>query len=90
MTCLLSAVVVIMQDAQFEPFGEPVAHRPWNAPARAGRADPSRTLRRSGVGVFWALVIGVVTARAVYFDPDLFGKLGTIAALSRRFYAIFV
>lgn len=79
-----------MHNAQFEPFGEPVAHRPWDAPARAGRADPSRLLRRSGVGMFWALVVGVVAARAVYFDPDLLGKLGNVAALSRYLYAILV
>lgn len=83
-------VVVIMHNAQFEPFGEPVAHRPWDAPVRAGRADPGRLLRRSGVGMFWALVVGVVAARAVYFDPDLLGKLGNVAALSKRLYAVFV
>lgn len=79
-----------MHNAQFEPFGEPVAHCPWDVPARAGQADPGRLLRRSGVGMFWALVVGVVAARAVYFDPDLLGELGNIATLSKRLYAVFV
>lgn len=79
-----------MHDAQFEPFGEPVGHRARDMPAPANRTDPGRWLRRSGIGVFWALVAGVVTARAVYFDPDLLGKLGDIAALSRRLCAVFV
>lgn len=79
-----------MHNAQFEPFGELMAHRPWDAPAGVGRADPGRLLRRSGISVFWALVVGVVAARAVYFDPDLLGKLDNIAALSRRLCAVFV
>lgn len=87
---LFLPVAVIMRDAQFEPFGEPVAHRAWDAPAPAGQADPGRLLRRSGIGVFWALVAGVVAARAVYFDPDLLGKLGDVAAFSKRLCAVFV
>lgn len=90
MACLFLPVVVIMHNAQFEPFGELVAHRSWDVPARVGRADPGRLLRRSGVGVFWALVVGVVAARAVYFNPDLLGKLGEVAALSKRLCAVFV
>ncbi len=76
-----------MHDAQFEPFGEPVARRLWDTPALTGRADPGRLLRRSGVGMFWALVVGVVAARAVYFDPGILEKLGNFAEFSKRLYA---
>lgn len=79
-----------MHNAQFEPFGEPVTYRAWDAPVQTGQADPGRLLRRLGVGVFWALVAGVVTARAVYFDPDLLEKLGNVATLPKRLYAVFV
>ena len=79
-----------MHNAQFEPFGEPVTYRAWSTPARTDRADPGRVLRRLGVGVFWALVAGVVTARAAYFDPDLLQKLGNLATLPKRLYDVFV
>ncbi len=83
-------LVVIMHNVEFEPFGEPVARRLSNASAQTGRADPGRLLRRSGVGMFWALVVSVVAARAIYFDPDLLGKLGEVANLSKRLLAVFV
>ena len=79
-----------MHDDEFEPFGEPVARRLSDAPALSGRADPGRLLLRSGVGMFWALVVGVVAARAIYFDPGLFGKLGEVANFSKRLFAVFV
>ena len=71
-------------------FTQALTLNPNDVPARVGRADPGRLLRRSGVGVFWALVVGVVAARAVYFNPDLLGKLGEVAALSKRLCAVFV
>lgn len=79
-----------MHNAQFEPFGEPVAPRLWDTPAPTSQADSGRLLRRSGVGMFWALVTGVVVARAVYFDPGLLEKLGNVAEFSKRLYAALV
>lgn len=79
-----------MHDTQFEPFGEPVARRLWDTPSLTGRADSGRVLRRSGVGMFWAIVTGVVVARAVYFDPGILEKLGDVAEFSKRLYAAFV
>lgn len=79
-----------MHNDEFEPFGEPVARRLSDMPAQTGRADPGWLLRRSGVGMFWALVVSVVAARAIYFDPGLLGKLGDVANLSRRLFAVFV
>jgi len=79
-----------MHDTQFEPFGEPVARRLWDTPALTGHADSGRMLRRSGVGMFWMLVAGVVVARAVYFDPSILEKLGNVAEFSKRLYAALV
>ena len=53
---------------QFEPFGESVPLR--EAGARALPAWRARVVNL-GVGAFWALVILVVAARAVYFHPDV-------------------
>lgn len=78
-----------MHDTQFDPFGEPVAHSLRDSISQAGRQGPgSRFLLRSGTGMFWTLVIGVVVARIAYFDPD-FAQKFDIAALSRFFHAIF-
>ncbi len=79
-----------MHNAQFDPFGEPVAHSLRDSFAQAGRQGPgSRLLLRSGTGMFWALVIGVVVARVAYFDPDFAQKFGNVAALAKFFHAIF-
>ena len=78
-----------MHDAQFDPFGEPVARSLRGALAQAGRPGPgSRFLLRSGTSMFWALVIGVVVARVAYFDPD-FAQKFDVAAFSKLFHAIF-
>lgn len=87
---LLSPVVVIMHNTQFDPFGEPVAHSLRCAFAQTGRQGPgSRLLLRSGVGLFWVFVIGVVAARVAYFDPDFAEKFGSVAALSKYLHAVF-
>ena len=49
---------------------------------------PPRIILRSGVGLFWMLVIGIVAARAAYFDPDFAEKFGSIAALTNYLHAI--
>jgi hypothetical protein len=53
---------------QFEPFGEPVTLR--EAGARPLSVRRARFVNL-GVGAFWGLVILVVAARAVYFDPNV-------------------
>ena len=78
-----------MRHVQFEPFGEPLAPDPHNGcmpDAEIGTA--SRLVLRSGVGLFWMLVIGIVAARAAYFDPDFARKFGSIAALTNYLHAI--
>ena len=81
--------MVIMHDAQFDPFGEPVAHSLRGDLAQAGRPGAgSRLLLRSGIGMFWALVAGVLVARVAYFAPD-FAQKFDVAALSRLVHALF-
>ncbi|GJD68390.1 hypothetical protein [Methylobacterium gnaphalii] len=66
-----------MRPIQFDPFGEPVAldaDQPRSSTA-------SRIALRSGVGLFWAMVVVIVAARAAYFDPDFAEKFGSVASL---------
>ena len=51
----------------FDAFGEPIAAESAGAPARG-----SAWLLRAGTSVFWLLVVGIVFARAVYFEPGAF------------------
>lgn len=65
-----------MRPIQFDPFGEPVA-----ASSEPGRATAtSRVALRSGVALFWGLVVVIVAARAAYFDPDFAERFGNVAA----------
>jgi hypothetical protein len=53
---------------QFEPFGESLGR---SAPQRDGaEAGGSTSLRWAGTAVFWALVLTIVTARGLFFEPD--------------------
>lgn len=73
-----------MRPIQFDPFGEPVAQ----ADDHERPSPASRIVLRSGVGVFWVLVVGIVVARAIYFDPDFAEKFGSVAALINHFQAV--
>ena len=82
-----------MRHIQFEPFGEPVdeavAHDPRSGwMPNAEKRTASRIVLRSGVGLFWMLVIGIVAARAAYFDPDFAEKFGSIAAVTHYLHSI--
>jgi hypothetical protein len=37
----------------------------------------------AGTGLFWSLVVGIVTARAVFFEPGVFDEFSRVAALVR-------
>lgn len=69
--------MVAMRPLQFDPFGEPVAQ----GVEQATSSSASRIALRSGVGLFWMMVVAIVAARAVYFDPDLTEKFGNLASL---------
>ena len=57
-----------MSQPAFDPFGEPV---PATAPSIVSDR-PAKWLKSAGTSAFWALVAGIVLARAVYFEPGSF------------------
>lgn len=67
----------MVEPSKFDPFGEPVAIVDAVEPAPA-----SRWLARTGAGLFWALVIAIVAARAVYFEPGVFNGLDRAIAFA--------
>lgn len=53
---------------QFEPFGESIGR---STEGRDGTvAGGSPVLRWAGTTIFWTLVLSIVTARGVFFEPD--------------------
>lgn len=71
-----------MQEPRFDPFGEPVAMADSHAPGRA-----SRWLTRAGAGLFWVLVMIIVAARAIYFEPGIFNGFDHAVALAQSLFA---
>jgi hypothetical protein len=68
-----------VQQTEFDSFGERLPKydlRTTSAPKDA----VSRWVLRGGIGLFWSLVVAVLTARVIYFDPDLAAKFGQFAA----------
>ncbi|PNG24934.1 hypothetical protein [Methylocella silvestris] len=59
-----------MYNIQFEPFGERVVVKQELDNLANSDRPLQRTMLKVGVGMFWALVIAIVTARAVYFNPN--------------------
>jgi hypothetical protein len=57
-----------MSQPAYDPFGEPVPTA--ETPVASARA--SYWLKSTGSSAFWALVAGIVLARAVYFEPGNF------------------
>lgn len=66
-----------MDRLRYEPFGEPLAREGEAAP----RSRASKYLLRTGTGLFWSLVAAIVIARAVIFEPGVFGPFTRVAAL---------
>ncbi|TXN21561.1 hypothetical protein [Methylobacterium sp. WL9] len=66
-----------MRSIQFDPFGEPVAQ----AAEQDRPSTVSRLALRSGVGLFWAMVVVIVAARAAYFDPSFAEKFSSVALM---------
>lgn len=71
-----------MRPVQYDSFGEPIAQ-----PVREERVV-SRIALRTGVGLFWTLVVVIVAARAAYFHPHLAEQFGHVAALLDRLRAV--
>ena len=71
-----------MERVEFEPFGERLTQE--DSPRQDSRA--SKWLMRAGSAVFWSLVVAIVLARAVYFDPSVFAGFDRLAALARTVF----
>ncbi len=65
-----------MSRVQYDSFGEPILPVSDKEPTTA-----SRVALRSGVGLFWVMVVAIVAARAAYFDPVLSEMVASVAAL---------
>jgi hypothetical protein len=77
-----SRAKIMVEPSKFDPFGEQVA--------MADAAEPppaSRWLARTGAGLFWAMVIAIVAARAVYFEPGVFNSLDRAIAFAQSLFA---
>ena len=66
-----------MDRLRYEPFGECLAPEGDAEP----RSRASKYLLWAGTGLFWSLVAGIVTARAVFFEPGVFDEFTRVAAL---------
>jgi hypothetical protein len=65
-----------MRSLEFDPFGEPL----YSARLQDAVHTPaSKLVSRLGAGFFWALVVTIIAARALYFDPDATKTLGVVA-----------
>ena len=71
-----------MEPLNFEPFGERLTQD--NNLRPDDRA--SRWLMRIGSTVFWSLVVTIVAARALYFDPAVFAGFDRLASLARHIF----
>ncbi len=63
----------MVEPSKFDPFGEPVAI--------------AETAEQARAGLFWALVIAIVAARAVYFEPGVFNGLDRALAFAQSLFA---
>ena len=74
----------MMSQSAYDPFGEPVpAVENSIAPTRA-----SQWLKSAGTSLFWVLVVGIVLARAVYFEPGVFNFDRVVAWAQGLFAAL--
>ncbi len=80
--CHNNRATIMVEPSKFDPFGEQVAM----ADAAEG-APASRWLARTGAGLFWALVIAIVAARAIYFEPGVFNGLDRAIAFAQSLFA---
>ena len=77
-------MVATMSQSAFDPFGEPVPA----VDSSAGSEAVSKWLKTAGTGVFLVLVVGIVLARAVYFEPGVFSFERVVAWAQGLFAAL--
>lgn len=52
---------------KFDPFGEKIELKD----DVGVRSNGAKRLTRVGVSIFWVLVVVIVSARAIYFEPEM-------------------
>ena len=67
----VNSAEIMLREPKFKPFGEPLAIADVAPTLASG-------LTRAGAGIFWALVITIVMARAIYFEPGVFNGFDTV------------
>ena len=67
-----------MERDDFDSFGERVNRRE-RSPSGSQR-PMAGWLANAGTFLFWSLVVTILVARVASFDPDIYDKLGTVAA----------
>jgi hypothetical protein len=72
-----------MSSPGFDAFGEPIAAESADASRRG-----SAWLLRAGTGAFWLLVVAIVSARAIYFEPGAFSFDHAVAWAQGLFAAL--
>jgi hypothetical protein len=77
-------MMATMSQSAFDPFGEPVPV--VDASIASERA--SKWLKTAGTSVFWMLVVGIVVARATYFEPGVFSFEHAVAWAQGLFAAL--
>jgi hypothetical protein len=79
-------VAAIMRDNQSDSFREPILRGHLGDVKPRGRT--ARWTMRAGTVLFWSLVISILSARALYFDPDFATKFSQLTPLSRSVRAM--
>jgi hypothetical protein len=73
-----------MTNTEFDAFGEPMLKSQALPTEPQGRL--SRVMVRAGTGIFWALVVAIVAARVVWFQPGFADQIADLS--SRALYAL--
>lgn len=68
-----------MERLRYEPFGERLVPEGDTGP----RSRASKYLLWTGTGLFWSLVVAIVVARAVFFEPGVFDSFSRVAAFAK-------
>lgn len=77
-------MVTTMSQSAFDPFGEPLPTVDHSTESERA----SKWLKTAGTSVFWVLAVGIVLARAVYFEPGVFSFERAVAWAQGLFAAL--
>lgn len=75
-----------MQPTRFDSFGERLPT--YDPQTAASPSVASRWMLRGGIGLFWSLVVTVIAARVIFFDPDIAASFDQFAAILSAFFGV--